>query len=146
MYMSPEELRRKPLDEQGDIFSLGVVVFEMVAGRPPFVGPDAQAIATQILKAGAPAPSAINGALPADLDAIALKMLSKARDQRYESAATVAAELRAVAAILDVREDRLEPVVGVRAPSPWFGVRPAVWVALAAIVIVALVLMAVTLG
>jgi hypothetical protein len=97
-------------DQRTDIFSLGVVLFEMLAGTPPFDGATATAVAVQILQAQPQTPSALDRTLPAELDAIVLKMLAKSLDQRYEAAATAAAELRSVAAILDVRDGVAEPV------------------------------------
>ena len=142
-YTSPEQLLGKSVDEQSDVFSLGVVLYELLAGRPPFAGADARVVATQIVKAEAAPPSRINRAVSADLDAIVLKMLAKKPDQRYESAATLAAELRAVAAILDVREDKLEPMMRAKGSTSRPGVRPGIWVALAVIAIAALLLMAI---
>jgi serine/threonine protein kinase len=109
-YMSPEQVLGEQADQRTDIFSLGVVLFEMLAGSPPFDGATATALAVQILHAEPHALSALDGTLPAELDAIVSKMLAKSLDQRYEAAATVAAELRSVAAILDVREGVAEPV------------------------------------
>ena len=97
----------------------------------------------QILQAQPRAPSALNRKLPAELDAIVLKMLAKSLDQRYEAAATVAAELRSVAAILDVRDGVAEPVNVAQVVSR----RPrgaAFWLALALLagfIVTALVLM-----
>jgi len=129
-YMSPEQVLGEQVDQRTDIFSLGVVLFEMLAGRLPFAGATANALAVQILQAPPCAPSALNGMLPAELDAIVLRMLAKSLDQRYEAAATVAAELRSVAAILDVRDGVAEPVNV--APVPTRS-RPdaAFWIALA---------------
>src|SRR3984957_14970936 len=116
-YMSPEQVLGEDTDQRTDIFSLGVVLFEMLAGRLPFAGATANALAVQILQARPQAPSAFNRLLPAELDAIVLKMLGKSLDQRYESAATVAAELRSVAAILDVRDGVGQPVTASRVSS-----------------------------
>jgi len=113
-YMSPEQVLGERADYRTDIFSLGAVMLEMLTGRPPFAAATAGALAVQIVQAQPRAPSALNPKLPAELDAIVLRMLAKSLDQRSESAATVAAELRTVAAILDVRDDSAERVnVGV---------------------------------
>jgi TolB-like protein len=103
------------VDHRTDVFSLGIVLFEMLTGRLPFSGATPAAIALQIVQAAAPLPSAINGALPVELDPIVAKALAKSLDQRYGSAAAVAAELRTVAAILDVRSGAAEPEASSRA-------------------------------
>jgi non-specific serine/threonine protein kinase len=118
-YMSPEQALGEQQDHRTDVFSLGIVLFEMLTGTLPFPGTTTAALALQIVQAPAPAPSAINGAVPRDLDAIVAKALAKSLDQRYESAATMAAELRAVAAMLDARSATSEP-----APAP-IAIRPA---------------------
>ena len=143
-YMSPEQVRGEQVDERTDIFSLGVVVFEMIVGRPPFAGADAKAVGMQILQHHPPPPSTVNRTLPADLDAIVLKMLAKSFDRRYESAAALAGELRSVAAILDVRDGVTEPVNRVQTNRR--GARPGIWVALAVCAIAALLLMAAGAG
>jgi serine/threonine protein kinase len=107
-YMSPEQALGERVDHRTDIFSLGIVLFEMLTGRLPFTGTAATALALQIVQAPAPVPSAFNKALPVELDAIVAKALAKSLEQRYESAVTLAAELRSVGAILDVRSDMLE--------------------------------------
>ncbi len=143
-YMSPEQVLGEQTDDRTDIFSLGVVLFEMLAGRPPFAGATTDALVMQILQAQPRAPSTLNRALPAELDAIVLKMLAKSLDQRYEAAATVAAELRSVAAILDVREGVAEPINIARA-APRRQRGRAFWVAVllaAALVITTLFLIA----
>jgi serine/threonine protein kinase len=104
-YMSPEQVLGQRIDERSDLFSLGVVLFEMITGAPPFAGTPAKPLAPQIVQAPAPAPSSRIKGLPLEFDAIVLKALAKSIDQRYESAVTFAAELRALAAILDERSD-----------------------------------------
>jgi serine/threonine-protein kinase len=89
-YDSPEEARGLPSDERSDIYSVGAVLFEMLTGRRP-------------LHRGAAAPSANNRHVPPELDDLVLKAVAPNPDSRYQSAATLAAELRTVAAILDVR-------------------------------------------
>ena len=108
-YMSPEQALGEAVDERTDMFSLGIVLFEMLTGRLPFKGATSTALALQIVQAAPPVPSAVNPSVPRELDPIVAKALAKSLDQRYESAATMAADLRAVAAILDVRSHRTEP-------------------------------------
>ena len=117
-YLSPEQALGQRVDDRTDIFSLGIVLFEMLTGRLPFNASAPAALARQIAQAPAPAVSALNPAVPRELDAIVAKALAKSPDQRYRSAATVAAELRAVGAILDVRSAESEPpaVVPLHAP------------------------------
>jgi serine/threonine-protein kinase len=84
-------------DYPDDIVALGAILFEMLTGKLPS-------------PAGTPAPpSSINSNVPRELDPIAVKALTKSPDGRYESAATLAAELRSVAAILDVRSGVTDP-------------------------------------
>src|SRR4029079_2059956 len=107
-YMSPEQALGEQVDHRTDIFSLGVVMFEMLTGKLPFTGTTSTALALQIVEAPAPVPSAIVRSLPVELDAIVAKAMAKSLDQRYGSAAAMAAELRSVGAILDVRSDEQE--------------------------------------
>jgi TolB-like protein/tRNA A-37 threonylcarbamoyl transferase component Bud32 len=102
-YMSPEQALGERVDHRTDIFSLGVVMFEMLTGKLPFAGTTSTALALQIVQALAPAPSTVNRSLPAELDGIVGRALTRDLDQRYESAATLAADLRSVGASLDVR-------------------------------------------
>ena len=116
-YMSPEQALGEKGDHRTDIFSLGTVLFEMLTGKLPFTGATPTAVALQVVQAPAPAPSSLNRAVPPEADAIVARALAKSLDQRYESAVTMAAELRSVAAILDVRSEVSEaagapPVVG----------------------------------
>jgi serine/threonine protein kinase len=104
-YMSPEQALGERVDHRTDIFSLGVVMFEMLTGKLPFTGTTATALALQIVQAPAPLPSSINKTLPAELDAIVAKALAKSLDQRYESAVTLAADLRGVSAMLAARSE-----------------------------------------
>ena len=108
-YLSPEQALGEAVDGRTDIFSLGIVLFEMLTGRLPFKGATSTALALEIVQAAPPAPSSVNPSVPRELDPIVAKALAKSLDHRYESAATMAAELRAVAAILDVRSHRIQP-------------------------------------
>jgi eukaryotic-like serine/threonine-protein kinase len=108
-YLSPEQALGEQVDHRTDIFSLGTVLFEMLTGTLPFTGTTSSALALQIVHAAAPAPSSVHKSLPRELDVIVGKALAKSLDQRYEAAATFAAELRSVAAILEVRNEASEP-------------------------------------
>jgi serine/threonine-protein kinase len=107
--MSPEQVRGEPADHRSDIFSLGTVIFEMLTGKPPFAAPTPAAVARQIAETPAPVPTALNPAVPREADPIVGRCLAPKLDDRYESAATLAAELRSVTAILDVRSGASEP-------------------------------------
>ena len=89
-YDSPEEARGCAPDDRSDIYSIGAILYEMLTTRRP-------------LHRGASAPSASNANVPRELDEVVLKALAPNPESRYLSAATLAAELRSVAAILDVR-------------------------------------------
>ncbi|PYR60040.1 MAG: hypothetical protein DMF91_13180 [Acidobacteria bacterium] len=109
-YMSPEQAIGEPVDHRTDIFSLGIVLFEMLTGRLPFTGSTPTALALQIVRADAPPPTAVNPSLPRELDAVVAKALAKSFEARYQSAATFGAELRSIGAILDVRIEATEAV------------------------------------
>jgi len=104
-YMSPEQASGGPVDERSDIFSLGIVIFEMLTGRNPFARPGAGLLAASaIVRDAAPPPSQVNRRLPPELDKILASTLAKEPAERYQSATTLAAELRSLIAILDVRD------------------------------------------
>jgi serine/threonine-protein kinase len=92
-YMSPEQVLRKRAGAQSDIFSLGVVLYEMLTGSPPFAGADLNSILFQIVNLVPPPPSTI-GTMPEMGDFIVAKALAKSPDERYQHAAELAADLR----------------------------------------------------
>ncbi len=96
-YMSPEQARGQTVDARSDIFSLGVVIYEMVAGRAPFQGGSAADVFVSILEK-APVPLAHSSAdVARDLERIVFKCLEKDREQRYASAHELAADLKTLA-------------------------------------------------
>ncbi len=102
-YLSPEQALGGTVDARTDVFSLGVVLYEMLTGRCPFAAPTAADTVLKVIGAQLPPPSSLNPDVPADLDAIVSRATAKAIDNRHQSAASLSAELRSVAAILDVR-------------------------------------------
>src|SRR5204863_2174640 len=93
-YMSPEQARGQKVDARTDIFSLGVVLYEMIAGRSPFGGVNALEVIGEILKSE-PQPLKSHGAeLPSELQRIVSKMLRKNRDERYQTARDLLNDLK----------------------------------------------------
>jgi serine/threonine-protein kinase len=82
-YFSPEQAEGMGVDARSDIYSLGVVLFEMVTGRPPFLGDTPVAVASKHVREHPPAPREINPAVPPDLEAIILKCMAKSPEHRY---------------------------------------------------------------
>jgi serine/threonine protein kinase len=99
-YMSPEQIMGQPADHRSDVFSLGVVLYEMLAGAPPFAGADIPQLMYQVCNAQPPPPSHLNPAVPEVIDLIASRALAKDLGARYQDAAALAADLRKHAADL----------------------------------------------
>ncbi len=94
-YMSPEQVMGKLTDQRSDIFSLGVMLYEMLTGSPPFLGENVNAIMYQTLNAIPPPPSSLNTAVPDMLNFIVAKALAKDIEDRYQNARDLANDLRA---------------------------------------------------
>jgi len=97
-YMSPEQAKEAPLAPSSDLFSLGAVLYECLAGRPAFSGANSVEILAGVLHVDPPPPSQFNPALPPALDRITAKTLAKDPDQRYQSANELITDLRAARA------------------------------------------------
>ncbi|MFM7068493.1 MAG: PASTA domain-containing protein, partial [Actinomycetes bacterium] len=93
-YFSPEQAQGLPVDQRSDLYSLGVVLFEMVTGRTPFTGETPLAIAYKHVQDQPPSPSTIVPAIPSGLEAVIMKLLRKRPEDRYASADDVRADLR----------------------------------------------------
>ena len=92
--MSPEQVSGEPFDHRADIFSLGVVLYEMLTGVTPFAGDDITQLMFQVVNAAVVPPSHVNRALPPVLDYILARALKKKPEERYGSAAEFATDLR----------------------------------------------------
>jgi serine/threonine protein kinase/Tfp pilus assembly protein PilF len=99
-YMSPEQTEGRDVDARADLYSLGVMLFEMVTGQLPFEGDTALAVALKHKSERPPDPKSVVPGLPADLSRIILRCLEKDRVRRYPSAGDLRADLEAVAAAL----------------------------------------------
>src|SRR5216117_637133 len=100
-YMSPEQARGQKVDARSDIWSLGVVLYEMVAGSPPFRGETPSDCIAAILTAEPPPLSSVSPDVPARLESILQKALRKNTDERYQTIKEMLAELRSLKAKLE---------------------------------------------
>lgn len=86
-YLSPEQARGETVDARSDIYSTGCLLYELLTGRPPFVGDSPVSVAYQHVREEARPPSALNPDVSTSIDAIVAKSLAKRTDDRYQSAA-----------------------------------------------------------
>lgn len=92
-YFSPEQAEGAALDGRSDVYSLGVVLFEMLVGRPPFIGDSPVEVSSQHVHSVVPLPSEFNATIAHDLEAIVMEALAKSPAQRYQTADEMRSDL-----------------------------------------------------
>src|SRR2546430_13738009 len=116
-YMSPEQASGDPLDGRSDIYSLGVVVYQMLAGSPPFEGPSSAAILAQQLTEEPTPIRRIRPDVPEEMAVVLERMLEKNRSRRFQMAGEVS---RALVGALPTAASDPGPVPPSRRPRPMF--------------------------
>jgi len=132
-YLSPEQARGETVDSRSDVYSTGCLLYELLTGRPPFVGESPVAVAYQHVREPAVPPSAHDDDLPPEVDAIVMKSLAKRVEDRYQSAAAMRADIDRYLAGHPVQAPAVAPVAAASngtsflpADSPPTTIAPAV--------------------
>lgn len=103
-YLSPEQARGAPVDDRSDLYSVGVLLYELLTGVAPYNGDTPVEIAMKHLSAVPEPPSAKRPEVPPELDAVVLRALAKSPDDRYQSAEEMDADLSAISKGLEISE------------------------------------------
>jgi serine/threonine-protein kinase len=92
-YLSPEQARGETVDSRSDVYSTGCLLYELLTGRPPFVGESPVSVAYQHVREQAAPPSSLDPELPPEVDAIVMKALAKRIEDRYQSASAMRSDI-----------------------------------------------------
>ena len=117
-YMSPEQARAEELDARTDLFSFGVVLYEMATGRQPFTGNTSAVVFHAILGQAPTSPLRLNPELPPELERIINKALEKDREERYQSAKDLLVDLRRLKRELESRRETAAVSAPLTVPRP----------------------------
>jgi serine/threonine protein kinase len=113
-YLSPEQVNGAPQDGRSDVYSLGVVLYEMLCGRPPYTGDTELAIAMQHVNARPVSPRLFRAGIPRSLEAVVLKAMATSPGDRFDTAG----DMRAALAAIDLVDDDAAPMVTRDATPP----------------------------
>lgn len=110
-YFSPEQAKGETVDSRTDLYSTGVLLYEMLTGKPPFTGETAVSVAYQHVSETAPAPSTINPNISSAIDSVVMKSLAKDKNSRFQSASEFRSALTAAVGgkAVDIFEDGAQP-------------------------------------
>ncbi len=108
-YMSPEQAKGEETDERSDIYSLGVIIFEMLTGKLPFDGDTSLAIALKQQTEEPPDPQDFNAQIPDELSALILKCMEKEKEKRYQNTGEVFSELDKIEK--EITEEEMTPTI-----------------------------------
>lgn len=104
-YMSPEQVQRVPIDNRADLFSLGLVIFELLTGRLPYKSDDDLSIMSELVGTGSMQFQRLSHSVPAELGNLLKKLLRRDREERYQTAKDVIVDLRQIRRTLQRNED-----------------------------------------
>ena len=108
LYMSPEQIQSHPIDRRSDIFSFGIVLYQMLTGRLPFNGDNVNSVMYQIVNEEPQKPSAVNPEVPGILDDVVAKCLAKNPDDRYPNANELAGALHSCRKMLSASNSKAD--------------------------------------
>jgi serine/threonine protein kinase len=107
LYLSPEQATSAPVDGRSDLFAVGALLYECIAGRPAFSGASVIEIGAQVIHVDPPVPSTINEQVPLELDRITMKALAKKPSERYQTAQEMIEDLRRMSMAVSGNEHRV---------------------------------------